>query len=381
MKISIKQANILVVIVLMIFTTIFVTLLILDIFHEYEYKIAQSTIESIGEKSQSLKSILIRTTLSVATLSFIIFGIFLALNTLFNSLLEQDIKKFLKFFKDSTTNDIEINEQEIFFEDFKKMVSYVNEMVKKINQQKYTLMDLNENLELKVKNKTHKLQIEKNFSQELLAKQKEFLRYTVHETNTPLSVILTSLELHLMEHQKTRHLAKIEAATKNIFNLYDDLSYLIKKDHIEYKKSTINFSDFLVSRVDFFNEVAILNGLRLNLDLLDEETFISINESKLQRVVDNTLNNAIKYTLANEDIIIKLYTKLGYINFIVASKSKSIQDIKRLFDEFYREEEKIEGFGLGLNLVKNICKEEDIQIDVSSNDKLTAFAYKFKALS
>ena len=51
---------------------------------------------------------------------------------------------------------------------------------------------------------------------------------------------------------------------------------------------------------------------------------------------------------------------------------------EKVFEEYYREEKTQEGFGLGLNLVKRICEEEDVKIHLESNEKFTLFTYIFK---
>lgn len=395
-NITIRQANIITVLVLMFFTIVFVGLLVEEIYKDYERTLTQSVYQNSGEllnselltqKQQKLKSVLIKTVLVIMTLSFIIFGVFLGLNTLFNKLLQRDTQTFLDFFKNAVDHEIAIDSSAIFFKDFKIMVGYANEMVQKINEQKNVLRELNQNLEERVKKKTadlltinENLEKEKTFSQDLLKSQKEFLRYTVHETNTPLSVILTSIELYLMKHPKDRQLSKIEAAVKNIFSIYDDLSYLVKKDQVEYKKTAINLNNFVSSRIDFFSEVAELSLLSFEFEVPIEQLHIYFNETKLQRIVDNTLTNAIKYTLAHEKIYVKLVRMGANIELFVSSKSKIIKDTQRVFEVYYREEKNREGFGLGLGLVKSICDEELVDISVASNDALTTFAYKFKAM-
>ncbi len=44
---------------------------------------------------------------------------------------------------------------------------------------------------------------------------------------------------------------------KNLFSIYDDLSYLIKKDQIIYANQRIDLTDYARSRIDFFSQVAI----------------------------------------------------------------------------------------------------------------------------
>lgn len=394
--ITIKQADIITVSVIFLFTMIFVGLLVEEMYEEYKFALEKSyTIHSeiisqddiLAQKHQRLKSLLIKTTLAIVTLSFILFAVFLGFHNLFNKLLQRDIKRFLKFFEQNTHSDMIINPEKIFFEDFKTMVGYANEMVAKIKKQRNSLVELNQGLEERVKMKVTKLHLinenlekEKKFSQDLLNSQKEFLRYTVHETNTPLSVILMSIELYLMKNPKDRQLSKIEAAVKNIFSIYDDLSYLVKKDQVEYPKRAINFANFINSRIDFFTEVADQSKISFNNRISSNALHIYFNDTKLQRIVDNTITNAIKYTLPNEEVNVTLVQIGANIEFSMGSKAKTIKDTRQVFNEYYREAEKIEGFGIGLGLVRSICEEEGVDISVTSDANETVFKYRFKMM-
>jgi len=218
----------------------------------------------------------------------------------------------------------------------------------------------------------------KLYSQHLLASQKQFLKHAVHETNTPLSVIMGNIELFEMENGKNKYLTNIEVALKNLFAIYDDLSYLVKKDQLEYPKHTIDLVDYVRSRVDFFSQVAKKVNSRFIFKAPSEDMMINFNESKLQRIIDNNLTNAIKYTFENEDIYITLKKEKNIFKFLISSHSKKIQEPEKIFEEYYREEQSKDGFGLGLNLVKRICDEEDVQIYLESNEFFTSFAYIFK---
>jgi len=375
---------------------IFVGLLVEEMYEDYEKAIEQSyviSIESLSEseliaqKHQRLKSLLIKTALAIVTLSFILFAIFLGFHNLFNKLLHRDTKRFLKFFEENTNSDYIIDPKKIFFQDFKVMVGYANKMVAKIKEQRNSLQELNQGLEERVLMKMTKLESinenlkkEKKFSQDLLKSQKEFLRYTVHETNTPLSVILMSIELYLMKNPRDRQLSKIEAAVKNIFSIYDDLSYLVKKDQVEYPKRAINFANYINARIDFFTEVAQQSKVSFNNKIDQKEMHIYFNETKLQRIVDNTITNAIKYTLPKEVVTVTLMQTGANIEFAMGSKAKTIKDTQKVFHEYYREEEKADGFGIGLGLVRSICEEEDVKIAVSSTADKTVFKYIFKMM-
>ncbi|MBU1659105.1 HAMP domain-containing histidine kinase [bacterium] len=393
---TIKQANIITTLIIFLFTIIFAYLLIKENYSDYEralYEEQHSEIISLSiqqqhdEKQKKLKTLLVKNTLAIATLSFILFAIMLGLYKIFNTLIQRDMQAFLDFFKASAYNNQVMNPNDIFFKEFKIMVGYANNMVETINEQKTTLKELNLGLEERVKKKTAALELmnknlqeEKKFSEEILKSQKEFLRYTVHETNTPLSVILTSIELFVMKNQKDRQLSKIEAAVKNIFNIYDDLSYLVKKDQVEYPKVAVDIGAFVNSRIDFFEEVAQLSKIQFNFTPHSKNVYVYFNETKLQRVIDNTITNAIKYTLPNEMVRIIIKQEGAFIDISVASKSKTIKDTEKIFDAYYREEERREGFGIGLRLVKTICDEEGILITTESNSEQTSFTYRFKMM-
>jgi signal transduction histidine kinase len=92
------------------------------------------------------------------------------------------------------------------------------------------------------------------------------------------------------------------------------------------------------------------------------------------------LTNAIKYTLPGEDVDVKLIKTGPFIEFLVSSRSKIIEDTRKVFEAYYREEKQKEGFGLGLRLVKSICDEEGVEVRVSSDNEKTTFIYRFKAM-
>lgn len=396
-SITINQANIFTTLFIFLFTIIFASLLIKENYYDYERALLQEQVNPVlqeisheakhAENQKKLKTLLIKNTIAIATLAFILFAIVLGLYKIFNTLLKRDIEAFLNFFSETAHHERILNPHAIFFKEFKVMAGYANNMVETISEQKSTLKELNLGLEDKVKLKTAALQTinenlvqEKKLRDDMMQAQKEFLRYTVHETNTPLSVILTSIELFVMKNGKDRQLSKIEAAVKNVFNIYDDLSYLVKKEQVEYPKAAIEIESFLSSRIDFFSEVAEMSKVSFNYIPHAKSVFVYFNETKLQRIVDNTITNAIKYTLANEVIFVTLSVSGTFVDISVGSKSKQIKDADKIFEAFYREEENTNGFGLGLRLVKSICDEDGVLISLSFGDEINTFTYRFKMM-
>ncbi|MGA1939633.1 FIST N-terminal domain-containing protein [Arcobacter sp. YIC-310] len=230
------------------------------------------------------------------------------------------------------------------------------------------------------KHQSKKLEEGNKYAQNLVESQKQFLKYAIHETNTPLSIIMGNIDMYEIEHGKNKYLSNIEVAMKNVFSIYDDLSYLVKKDQVNKATHEINLVDFIRSRIEFFTQTALKFKSKLNFIHNVDEIRINFNEIKLQRIVDNNLTNAIKYTLPNETINVKLIYINNECDFIIESRSVQILEPQKIFEEYYREEESKDGFGLGLNLVKRICSEENVGIKLESGENWASFTYTFKGV-
>ncbi len=315
--------------------------------------------------------------LSFTVTLFLIIAVF---SQLISNILKDEIKVYINFFKKASTSYEYMDSNKLYFKEFKSSTVYANSMVTEIREKTKALEDLNATLEEKVELKTKKLKKEKEFSENLLKMQNKFLKNSVHEVNTPLSIILTNIDLLAIKGVQNRHLTRIEAASKIIHNIYNDLTYMIKKDLIEYKRVKLNFTQFLIQRLDFFSEVANSNKLKFNANI-DSNLFIEFNEVKLQRLCDNNISNAIKYSFENSMIEVKLFKNVNKVIFEIKNNGEEIKDIEKLFNRFYREDNVKGGFGIGLNIVREICTQDDIKIEVKSENQLNTFRYIFKELN
>jgi len=201
------------------------------------------------------------------------------------------------------------------------------------------------------------------------------VKNAIHEINTPLSIILMNIDLYNLKFEKNPYLVKIEAAVKVLDNIYEDLAYVAKKDHVVYAKSMVDFSSFLQERVQYFEDVAEGNKLTLHTDIAPD-LFIVFNEIELQRICDNNISNAIKYSYEKQTVHVKLYAQEEHIVFEVENVGDTIHSIENLFSRYYRENDVRGGFGLGLNIVKEICDRNGVEVNVAS-DASTRFTYRF----
>lgn len=383
-RISLRDLNFYTIVFILLFTVIFSSLLIYDEYRQFAMA-ADDTLNGIREDPHQLKGRLIKIIVEISTLALILFGFIFGISKVVNSMIAKDMEQFMNFFEAAHEKRNSIDKEDLYFSEFKRMAGYANEMADTIHEQKESLKALNAGLEERVRFKTKALQ-EKNsaleeeqkFSQGLLDSHKQFIRYAIHETHTPLSVIMANIELFSMNEGRNRYLAKIEAAVKNVFSIYDDLSYLVKKDQIEYPKKAIDLGEYVEKRLEFFDEVAHFSNLSFEFIAPPFAAWIQFNETKLQRVIDNNITNAIKYTKNGENIRVGVECSAWECRFWVESHSEKIHDSEKIFEAYYRERKKSDGFGLGLSLVKSICDEDGVEIKIASDVDMTRFEYLFK---
>ncbi len=303
------------------------------------------------------------------TIMLILYSIFIYKNA--TIVIVNDVRELGKYLKENQKNDSRINQNRLIFGEFKIIANYAYDAMHNIKDKTKMLQDLNHDLEDTVKEQTKELTV-------LLKAQKKFLKNSVHEVNTPLSIIRANIDLLKMHTPNNKYIANIESGAKIIQNIYDDLSYLIKKDRVEYPKEYINFSKYLKQRLEFFHGIVAANDLFFIVNI-EDEIYLKFNKSELQRIIDNNISNSIKYSCQKSPIYIDLkYYSEHLIEFSIKTNSEKIEKQNKIFDDFYRENNSRGGFGLGLKIVKEICDKNLVIINLDSNNKDTKFTYRFK---
>ncbi|CAA6802529.1 MAG: Unknown protein [uncultured Sulfurovum sp.] len=323
----------------------------------------------IDKDKKALKNRLTRYVMEFFALTMILFIIGLVGMIIISRIIAKEINVLSNFFQRASKSYVLIDKNAIYLRKFKRMVEYINSMVEEIHKRNDKLEEMNLLLEKKVEQKTEDLN-------RLLQKQDSFIKHSIHEINTPLAVIITHLDIFKMKHGDNRYLSKIEAGTKMIANIYDDLSYMVKRDRLIYEKESINFKEFLESRISFFEEIVLGNNLKIILKI-DEPFICYFNTIELQRLIDNNISNAIKYAHRGTEIIIEVSIMSNQTLLTFKTNSPKIEDTNRIFEAFHQEEELKGGFGLGLEIVSSICRKNGVQIEVESNDEFTLFSYVF----
>jgi signal transduction histidine kinase len=203
-----------------------------------------------------------------------------------------------------------------------------------------------------------------------------FFNDAMHELRTPIGVMQMNLEI-LKKKKDGKEIMRLLNSLNAITMIYEDIEYLIKYKYVDYRKESVDFSHFLRDRVAFFNDLA--NSKNIVIDTkIKENIFYEINRIELQRVIDNTISNAVKYSKKNTQITVSLDAHEETIIFRVQDNGVGIKDTKKIFTRYYRENEIKGGFGIGLSIVKNICQKNHILIEVQSKiDEGSIFIYTF----
>ncbi|RUM74147.1 MAG: sensor histidine kinase [Sulfurovum sp.] len=220
----------------------------------------------------------------------------------------------------------------------------------------------------------------KNFSkpfEKLNTQLDNFIKDSMHEINTPLSIININADLFANKYGDNKYLQRMKSASKTLATIYNDMDYLVKQGRVEHTHQEIDFGEFIRNRVDYFQEIANLKGITLHTDIATE-CYYDFSKTKLQRIVDNTISNAIKYSHNHSNVEVKLLKEEGNLLFVVKDHGVGIENVEKIFSRYYRENQAKGGFGIGLNIVKQIIEEENILLNVVSVlAEGTTFTYTF----
>ncbi len=194
---------------------------------------------------------------------------------------------------------------------------------------------------------------------------KEFLSTISHQLRTPLSTILSSvdlLELYIKKKNTGRQLQvlnKIKNTVINLRNVIDNITELYKN---ELQKPTIRKIEFRKFINELIEEVAVetRDVHLLNVNIEFTEKHIHVDDFILKQVLMNLLLNSIKFSPDGGHILLTVKKIKNYIEFSIRDEGIGIdeKEIKNLYKPFYRAKnaENIPGLGLGLAIVHKLVK-------------------------
>jgi signal transduction histidine kinase len=215
------------------------------------------------------------------------------------------------------------------------------------------------------------------------------LALTSHQMKTPLGIIrgYTSLlrdgYYGQMDERVKEVMAKIEFAAEDLVNLVDNVIDLraIEEGKIQYQMDKFDFVKLARHAADELGHMATSKGLNLSFEGPDKEIVVDGDEQKLRHVVQNLVDNAVKYT-EHGFVRVKVEERGGMVVFSVADSGIGIPaGVKPfLFEEFVRDERvkrEIRGSGLGLHVAKLFVEAHDGKISAVSEGEGKGSVFSF----
>ena len=220
--------------------------------------------------------------------------------------------------------------------------------------------------------------------------RKNFVDNMTHELKTPVSTVMAAVEaiqLYGVQDDREKMNRYLNISKRELEHLSNMIEKVLQMDIDATRGLVLQPSDFdMVAMAKSAIEVAQLNKTKtVVIELLANPTEIKIHgdESHLKNVINNLLENAIKYTGNQANIIVDIQEIRDDVQIRISDDGKGIpaEYHKQIFDMFFRVPagnlHDVKGFGLGLAYVKQVIKRHEGRITVQSElDKGSTFVIR-----
>jgi signal transduction histidine kinase len=202
----------------------------------------------------------------------------------------------------------------------------------------------------------------------LLARERAFTADVSHELRTPLTAIKTTCELMLddaaLSAKARSRVLKISGATTRLTELVNAF-LLMAREEADGMGGEVDLRECIEEAVDSVRDRAEAKGLTLVVES-GEGLLLRAPRRALHVVLSNLLANAVSYT---ERGSVSLSSQGGTVVISDTGPGVPKDRIPDLFRRFHRGDARgVDGFGLGLDIVKRICEQAGWQISVEPRD-------------
>ncbi|MCT7940362.1 ATP-binding protein [Shewanella holmiensis] len=197
--------------------------------------------------------------------------------------------------------------------------------------------------------------------------RKRWLANISHELRTPVSIIRGELEAML---DNIRPLTKNNISSANdevihLQRLIEDLHLLTTADvgAVRYQKSSLSLNNLLSDESEKFAGYLANAGISLTTAFCPQQLIINADKTRLNQLLENIVNNAIKYSKASQlkiSLNLTVHDRIDRAIIIIEDDGVGVEDrhLKHLFDYLYRVDDarnrKDGGTGLGLSICRQI---------------------------
>jgi len=241
----------------------------------------------------------------------------------------------------------------------------------------------NEDLEMRVRERTKDLEANQVILEKTLKEEKEFnqlkskfISIASHEFRTPLTSARSSAELIQMyvergEHEKIqKHVDVIHGSVQHVHRLLDDFLSITKLEENRIVVYPEKFNiHLLLEEVILEMKLQLKEGQELLFDSENTELVVNSDRNIIKNIFFNLISNAIKYSDDGQSIKIQLQPAGDVVQVNITDEGIGIpeNEQKFLFSRFFRASNStgIKGTGLGLNIIKDYL--DMLKSDISFN--------------
>lgn len=196
----------------------------------------------------------------------------------------------------------------------------------------------------------------------------------VHETKTPLTLIKNYLDEYISKYGTVQELDVIKGGvdklTADVINLFDIERF--SKGIDTYKHNQVSdFSGILSDSLPLFKHYCVKHKIECST-CIDKDIFVKADPNAIHRIVNNIVENAIKFTDEDGEVVISLTSEDDQIIFSVVDTGIGIpEDLhKKVFEPYYQigyKNTSLQGMGLGLPIVKKVVEGIGGNVSIESN--------------
>ncbi len=191
-----------------------------------------------------------------------------------------------------------------------------------------------------------------------------FIKDSTHELSTPITALMLSVDA-LSKQTPSKSLTRIKLSSRQIADIYHDLTFLLQLDKSPKVDEYIDIKALVEQRVDYFIPLAEQKRLSFEMDL--DALAFSMERTAAIRLLDNIISNAIKYNQKDKKIFISIKGKK--LSVQDEGKGMNEEEQKQVFERYMRVEKNRGGFGIGLDIVKQVSQRYGLEIEMISKPK------------
>lgn len=220
--------------------------------------------------------------------------------------------------------------------------------------------------------------------------RKDFIANVSHELRTPISMLQGYSEAIIddiaQSDEEKKEIAQIiYDESLRMGRLVNELLDLARMEagHNELLYESVDVNTFCERIARKFQGLAKEQKIQLTLELEEKIGFYSFDPDRIEQVLTNLIHNAIRHTVENGTVKLKVYTLNNELIFDVEDNGSGIpeEDLPFVFERFYKADKARtrgrSGTGLGLAIAKNIVLAHGGQISVHSKlNEGTTFIFK-----